>query len=362
MNTTSPTKIALTMGDPAGIGAEIIVQAWAQDPHTMSHCYIAGDKAVMQRAVQVCQQHLPHTAHIPQLLHFSDWQSATKHPVCATPHHMPVVQACQATAQLPAFGSIQTQAGRMAAQCIENATHAVLNTTCDALVTAPIHKVAFKQAGIEYPGHTEMLQALCAQHAGVPVADMPVRMMLANNDIKVVLNSVHVSLRQAIEAVQHDRIVQTARIAEQFLTQQLHKNGINRTAIIALAGLNPHAGEAGRFGDEEIQHIEPARNTLAQQGLHTHGPYAPDTIFMTAREQSKQQPPFCDAIIAMYHDQGLIPVKYLGLDGGVNVTLGLPILRTSPDHGTAFELAGTARADCASLLAAVRLALQMAAA
>lgn len=350
------------MGDPAGIGAEIIVQAWAQEPQTMSHCYIAGDKAVMQRALQICQQHLPASqqAALPQLQHFENWQTASSHVVCQNPRIMPVVQACDAVENLPRLGSIQTQAGHMAAQCIKNATHAVLNKTCQALVTAPIHKVAFKQAGIKHPGHTEMLQALCAQHMGVPVADMPVRMMLANDDIKVVLNSVHVSLRQAIDAVQHDRIVQTARIVEQFLTRQLHKNGIKRNAIIALAGLNPHAGEAGRFGNEEIQHIEPARKTLTQQGIQVHGPYAPDTIFMTAREQSKLQPPFCDAIIAMYHDQGLIPVKYLSLDGGVNVTLGLPILRTSPDHGTAFDLAGTAQADCASLLAAVRLALQMA--
>lgn len=361
MNKKTPIKIALSMGDPAGIGAEIILQAWAKDPQTMSHCYIAGDKAVMQRALQLCQQQMSvsQQAMLPQLAHFENWQTAAMHAVC-NPAIIPIVQACQAAIQLPAFGKVQIEAGRMAAQCIENATHAVLNKICHALVTAPIHKVAFKQAGMPYPGHTEMLQALCAQHVGVSVADMPVRMMLANDDIKVVLNSVHVSLRQAIDAVQHDRIVQTARIAEQFLTRHLHQKGVERKAIIALAGLNPHAGEAGRFGDEEIKYIKPARETLQQEGIQAHGPYAPDTIFMKAREQSNEQPPFCDAVIAMYHDQGLIPVKYLGLDGGVNVTLGLPILRTSPDHGTAFDLAGTARADCASVLAAVHLALQMA--
>lgn len=361
MKNNNMTKIALTMGDPAGIGAEIIVKAWAKDPQTMSHCYVAGDKQVMQRALHVCQQKLPKQQQslLPQLAYFADWQAASKHIVCENPALMPVVQSCQAATQLPAFGSVQVEAGRMASECIQNATHVVLNKICNALVTAPIHKVALKQTGIDYPGHTEMLQALCAQHLGVNIADVPVRMMLANSDIKVVLNSVHVSLREAIESVQHDAIVQTVQITEQFLTRQLQKEGIKRSATIALAGLNPHAGEDGRFGDEEMAHIKPAQKTLTQQNINVHGPYSPDTVFMAARAQAKKQPPFCDAIIAMYHDQGLIPVKYLGLDGGVNVTLGLPILRTSPDHGTAFDLAGTASADCSSLLEAVRLALKM---
>lgn len=361
-NSATPT-IALSMGDPAGIGPEIIIKAWLQDPATMRHCCIAGDIATMQRAHAICRQHLPDQAHaLPHITPVQDWQQA---PQTAANNVLPVLQACHSPATLPAFGQIQATAGRMAADCIIAAARATLHGHCAALVTAPIHKEALALAGEPFPGHTEMLQTLAAQHTGTPVADMPVRMMLANAELKTVLNSIHISLRQAIQAVTQPQLLQTIAITHRFLAQQLQiqaaANGLPaRAPIIAVAGLNPHAGEGGMFGREEIDAIAPAIATARAQGIDARGPYAPDTVFMTARQQARANPPFCDAVIAMYHDQGLIPVKYLGVQHGVNVTLGLPLLRTSPDHGTAFDLAGSARADASSLLEAVRLAISMA--
>ena len=358
MNHFSAKPLALSMGDPAGIGPEIIVKAWAQDPCSMARCCVAGDVAVMQRAVACCRAHVPEPAGgWPAVIAVADWATA---PANAAHPGMAVLQACTPAATLPTWGHISQQAGQMAAQAITTAACATLRGDCAALVTAPIHKEAIAQAGVPYPGHTELLQALSAQHAGIPVDAMPVRMMLANAQLKTVLNSIHISLRQAIDAVTHENLLQTITITHAFLQAQLRQHHHGRAPIIAVAGLNPHAGEGGLFGREEIDTITPAIAAARTLGLDVRGPFAPDTVFMNAREHAANEPPFCDAVIAMYHDQGLIPVKYLGVQHGVNVTLGLPLLRTSPDHGTAFDLAGTGRADANSLLEAVRLAIQMA--
>ena len=205
-----------------------------------------------------------------------------------------------------------------------------------AIVTAPIHKEALAAAGIDFPGHTEMLQALAAR--GGTVA--PVRMMLANEELRVVLVTIHQSLRSAIDAVTFDAVLETLRIA--------HAAGVGRR--IAVAGLNPHAGEGGLFGDEEQRIIAPAVAAARAQGIDAQGPFAPDTVFMRARRGE------FDVVVAMTHDHGLIPVKYLGVEHGVNVTLGLPFVRTSPDHGTAFDIAGRGMADASSLAAAIRWA------
>lgn len=221
------------------------------------------------------------------------------------------------------------------------------------MVTAPLHKEALAAAGepyARYPGHTELLQALAAEHAGVPVSAMPVRMMLANDELRTVLVSIHVSLREAIARVTEGNVLQTLRIAHQSVGTALQ-----RAPRIAVAGLNPHAGEGGLFGREEIEAIAPAIARARAEGIDAQGPFAPDTVFMRARGLAE-----FDLVLAMYHDQGLIPVKYLGVERGVNVTLGLPLVRTSPDHGTAFDLAGSGRADAGSLLAAVRVARQLA--
>jgi 4-hydroxythreonine-4-phosphate dehydrogenase len=218
------------------------------------------------------------------------------------------------------------------------------------IVTAPIHKEALAAAGVPFPGHTEMLQAL-ATDGGVPP---PVRMMLANDELKTVLVTVHQSLRSAIDAVTFDAVLDTVRIAHRAAARW----GQPRPRI-AVAGLNPHAGEGGLFGDEELTVIAPAVAAARAEGIDVSGPYAPDTIFMRARDAAGHPGEF-DLVIAMTHDHGLIPVKYLGVEHGVNVTLGLPFVRTSPDHGTAFDIAGLGRADASSLRAAVRMARRLA--
>jgi len=220
-----------------------------------------------------------------------------------------------------------------------------------ALVTAPIHKEALAAAGVPFPGHTEMLQALAtAPGAAAP----PVRMMLANDELRVVLVTIHQSLRCAIDAVTQDAVLQTLRIA-------------HRAAVawdlprprIGVAGLNPHAGEGGLFGDEELRIIGPAVQAAVAEGIDARGPFAPDTVFMRARHAPGHPGEF-DLVVAMTHDHGLIPVKYLGVEQGVNVTLGLPFVRTSPDHGTAFDIAGRGTADPASLIAALAMARRLA--
>jgi len=265
----------------------------------------------------------------------------------SAPLAIPVIQATSLPAPVP-WGQVSAEAGRAAADCITWATREVLAGRAAGVVTAPIHKEALAAAGVSYPGHTEMLQALAAEHLGLPMAQLPVRMMLANPELKTVLVSIHVSLRQAIDAVTQDNVLQTVRIT----AAHWARLGLAPPRI-AVAGLNPHAGEGGLFGREEIEVIAPAVAQARAEGLDVSGPHAPDTVFMRAREGA------FDVVVAMYHDQGLIPVKYMGLAHGVNVTLGLPLLRTSPDHGTAFDLAGTGRADPSSLIAATALAAQM---
>ena len=250
------------------------------------------------------------------------------------------------------IGQIAASAGAFAAACVRTGAQLALCGKVAALVTAPLHKEALAAAGEPYPGHTELLQAEAAAFAGRSVAQTPVRMMLANPDLRVVLHSVHLPLRLAIERISAESLLATFHIADRALTRIL-----GRRAKLAVAGLNPHAGEGGLFGREEIEHIAPAVAQAQSLGLKISGPYAPDTIFMRARRQEDGSRPF-DAVICMYHDQGLIPVKYLGVEDGVNTTLGLPFVRTSPDHGTAFDIAGSGKASCASLCAALRQAKQ----
>ena len=343
--------IAITQGDPAGIGPEIVAKAFRDAPDDLRGCFAVGDLATLRRAAQCIVR--PGVLELPvaQIVSPDDaWH--------VPPRCMPVLQLPGLPGPVP-WGRVSAAAGRAAADCVVWAARAALQGHIAALVTAPLHKEALSAAGVAFPGHTELLQAEAATHQGVPLAAMPVRMMLANAELKTVLNSIHVSLREAIEAVTVENVMQTIQVAQAFLEKQENIRAAGRKPIIAVAGLNPHAGEAGRFGREEIDTIGPAIEAARQQGMDVRGPFPPDTVFMTARAQAHKNPPFCDVVIAMYHDQGLIPVKYLGVQHGVNVTLGLPLLRTSPDHGTAFDLAGSGRADSSSMLEAVRLALHM---
>ena len=349
--TAHTRPIAITQGDVAGIGPEIVVKAFRDAPHATQGCVIVGDVAAMTRAAQVLVQQEPQcpAMQVVPLTSLHDVPS----PLPA--HTLPVLQQGPVFNHndLPAFGHISAQAGQSAADCVLWAAHAALRGEVAALVTAPLHKEALAAAGVPFPGHTELLQACAAAHAGVAADDMPVRMMLANPELRTVLVSIHVSLRQAIEAVTADNILQTLRI-----THASHLAATGQAPYMAVAGLNPHAGEGGLMGREELEIIIPAIQQAQAEGLHATGPYPPDTVFMRARAAPDQAGEF-DVVVAMYHDQGLIPVKYMGVEQGVNVTLGLPLVRTSPDHGTAFDLAGTGRADASSLLAALAMARRL---
>lgn len=336
--------LAITMGDPCGIGPEIIVKAFAQDPRATQGSFVAGDVSVLRRAVfavQGASQRWP----VVEIAKASEALSVP-------PRCIPVLQVIPDLPVLP-WGQMCAEAGKAAGDCVFWAVRAALQGDVSALVTAPLHKEALSAAGPpydRYPGHTELLQAEAAEFLKKPTADVPVRMMLANQELRTVLVSIHVSLRQAIDAVTLPNVLETI-----FITHAALQATLGRAPRIAVAGLNPHAGEAGLFGHEEIDIIAPAVAMARAQGVNVQGPIAPDTVFMRARHSSDHKGEF-DVVIAMYHDQGLIPVKYMGVEQGVNVTLGLPLVRTSPDHGTAFDIAGQGVADASSMLEAIRMA------
>ncbi len=340
--------LAITLGDAAGIGPEIIAKAFRDAPELTRGCFVVGDAATLRRATQLIRREGEVVQPIVRL-------DSAKEALTVPPHCLPVLQTEALAAPVP-FGRISAEAGRLAGRCVVWAAQAALRGEIAGLVTAPLHKEALAAAGAPldtFPGHTELLQAEAAAFLGRPVSEVPVRMMLANDELRTVLVSIHVSLRQAIEAVTFDNVLQTLHITHAALTSML-----GRAPRIAVAGLNPHAGEGGLFGREEVEVIAPALAQARAGGLDVHGPHAPDTVFMRARARDGQAGEF-DVVVAMYHDQGLIPVKYLGVEKGVNVTLGLPLVRTSPDHGTAFDIAGTGRADASSLIEAVRMARQL---
>lgn len=330
----NPGLLAVTMGDPAGIGPEIVARALAAPDS--GRCVVIGDVGVMRRAVRQCGLLSP----VVVLDHPTD---------VAPPDCVPVWQPDGLPPGLDALpqGRVQAACGAAAARCIEAGTALAQRGEVIGLVTAPIHKEALSAAGLPYPGHTEMLQALTGAGA--------VRMMLANPELRVVLVTIHVSLRQAIESLDVAGVLETLRITD----AALKRWGIARPRL-AVAGLNPHAGEGGLFGDEELRVIAPAITQAVGEGIDAQGPFAPDTVFMRARHAPPKHPGEFDAVVSMVHDHGLIAVKYLGVEEGVNVTLGLPIVRTSPDHGTAFDIAGRGVADAASLQAALRMARALA--
>lgn len=334
--------IAITQGDSAGIGPEIIAKAFRDAPDILRGCFVVGDVATLRRAARLLEGAGQPALPVAQL---SDPGEALQMP----PRCVPVLQLPDIPGPQP-WGRVSAAAGQAAAACVTWAARAALAGQIAGIVTAPLHKEALSAAGIRFPGHTELLQAEAAAHRGVSLEEMPVRMMLASDELRTVLVSIHVALREAIDAVTLHSVLETIRITDAALARSL-----GRAPHIAVAGLNPHAGEGGLFGREEIEVIAPAIEAARALGLRVTGPIAPDTVFMRARATPQRAGEF-DAVIAMYHDQGLIPVKYLGVDKGVNVTLGLPLVRTSPDHGTAFDIAGQAIADAASLVEAVRMA------
>jgi 4-hydroxythreonine-4-phosphate dehydrogenase len=311
------------MGDPAGIGPEIVIRLLV--PRT-SELTSPGPSSIPDAAFVVYGD--------PALLAREARRLGlnTERLTC---------RACSEVSPDLPMGRVDPRAGEAAYLAVRQATLDALAGKVRAIVTAPLNKEAMNAAGYRYPGHTEILAELAG---GVPV-----RMMLANNELRTVLVSIHTPLRQAIETLSVENILATIRLTH----AHLQAGGVAKPRI-AVAGLNPHAGEGGLIGREEIDIIAPAVAAAHAEGIDASGPHAPDTVFMRARGFAE-----FDVVVAMYHDQGLIPVKYLGLEDGVNITVGLPFVRTSPDHGTAFDIAGLGVADTRSLAAAMRMADEM---
>ncbi len=317
--------LALTMGDPAGIGPELSLLAW-QALH-------AGGPAFTLLADPAHLAALDPNVPIQPVSSPAEAAAAFPHalPVLPVPLGAPPVQGRPDPANAPATIASIEQAVRLAQ-----------SGAASAVVTNPISKAVLYAAGFRHPGHTEFLAAL----TGAP---LPV-MMLANDHLRVVPVTIHVGLRTALDTLTTAGIIAAGRILAAALRDQF---GIARPRL-AVAGLNPHAGEGGAMGTEEGTLIQPAIEALRAEGIAVTGPHPPDTLFTLAARAGY------DAALCMYHDQALIPLKTLDMASGVNITLGLPIIRTSPDHGTAFDIAGQGRADPSSLIAALRLAATLA--
>lgn len=314
-----PPPLAVTMGDPCGIGPEIVAAMALRRPHRRRWIAL-GDAGVMKAACDALGGGL----RIATIADPADAQfEAGVIDLIETSH----------LTELPPLGRVSAAAGQAAYDAIVAGIDLAKAGSVRGIVTAPINKAALAAAGIRYPGHTEIL---ADQGGGGPVA-----MMLANDEIRTVLVTIHCSLADAIRRADYP-----AQMAAMRLAQQAGRAlGIEHPRI-AVAGLNPHAGEDGLFGDEEIRIIRPAIAAAQAEGIDASGPWPGDTVFMQARRGK------FDIVVAQYHDQGLIPVKYMGIETGVNVTLGLPFVRTSPDHGTAFDIAGCGISDPSSLEAA----------
>jgi 4-hydroxythreonine-4-phosphate dehydrogenase len=318
--------VAITMGDPCGIGPEICAKLFAEGLEAPA--FVIGDKRALQRSID--QLGLSLTI-MPITMPDEALDVSAK---C-----LPLLAASDLGDDLP-IGEVNAAAGKASFDYVMKAISLVKADAIDAIVTAPISKEAMKKAGLKYPGHTEIL----ADHS--ETSDFA--MMLANDEIRTVLVSIHVPLSEAIRLVTRERVLKTIHLAE----EACQAYGIPRPRV-AVAGLNPHAGENGMFGREDIDQILPAIEDARTEGIDASGPWPGDTIFMRARRGE------FDIVVAQYHDQGLIPVKYMGIENGVNVTIGLPFIRTSVDHGTAFDIAGQGKADHASLRYAFRQALRM---
>jgi 4-hydroxythreonine-4-phosphate dehydrogenase len=325
--------LALTLGEPAGIGPDITLLAWLRrDELKLPPFYLLGDAAFIARRARALGLEVPVT------------EVGAEQACAAFARALPVVATGKPATAEP--GKPDTSSAEAAITSIRQAVTDVRAGLASALVTNPIAKSVLYRAGFKHPGHTEYLAELAAGNGKAP---QPV-MMLWSPVLAVVPVTIHLSLREAIAQLNTDLIVSTARIVAAGLRNRF---GIARPRL-ALSGLNPHAGEDGSLGSEDNTIVAPAVEILRGDGIDARGPLPADTMFHEAARKTY------DCAICMYHDQALIPIKTLAFDDGVNVTLGLPFIRTSPDHGTAFDIAGSGRANPASLIAALRLAARMA--
>ena len=327
--------LALTSGEPAGIGPDITIKAWLRrNELKLPPFYVLGDRDFLSHRASALGLDVKFADIGPEdaIAAFADALPvvATGHPATAGP------------------GQPDSTSADAAMASIRQAVADVAAGRASAVVTNPISKSVLYRAGFRHPGHTEFLAELAASNGHVP---QPV-MLLWSPTLAVVPVTIHLALREAITQLSSDLIVSTARIVVADLKARF---GLAHPRL-AVSGLNPHAGEDGSLGTEELTIVTPAIEILRGEGIDVRGPLPADTMFHDAARKTY------DCAICMYHDQALIPVKTLAFEDAVNVTLGLPFIRTSPDHGTAFDIAGTGKADPSSLIAALRLAARMAAA
>ncbi len=326
MHAASLPTIAVTMGDPAGIGPEVLVAAHARE-ELFSWCrpVVYGDASILRRASDAVGIPLP-------IVGEDD----------PGPGRIALAERSRLRPEEAPFGRPSLPGSVAMAEYIRSAARDVLSGRADAIVTCPVTKEGLRAAGVPFPGHTEFLAHLCG---GADVV-----MMLAGDRLRVALATIHVSLRRALELLSPALVEKTVRITDAFF----RKHMAIPAPRIAVAAVNPHAGEGGMFGDEESRIVAPAIDACRAAGIDASGPYPPDTVFYRAFRGA------FDAVVAMTHDQGLIPLKMVHFEDAVNVTMGLPIVRTSVDHGTAYDIAGRGKASPASLLAALRMAAGMA--
>ncbi len=322
--------IAVTMGDPAGIGPEIIIKSLVEGK-------LNGAPAVVVGCAQTLRRVLAMGITPPAELRIIDNPGQAE--FC--PGTINVIDEPLAEPESLRIGEVQAQAGDLAYRCIKRATELALAEEVFAIATAPLNKEALHLGGHNFPGHTEMLAHL--------TQTKDYAMVLYTDKLKVIHISTHVALRKFLETLNQSRVETVIGIADHFL----RRVGFSHPRI-AVAGVNPHAGENGLFGDEEIRIVGPAVESMKAKGVNVAGPCPPDTVFMQCHEG------LYDMVVAMYHDQGHIPLKLLGFYDGVNITAGLPFIRTSADHGTAFDIAWTGKAKSESMATSIALAMQIA--
>jgi 4-hydroxythreonine-4-phosphate dehydrogenase len=320
-------KLAITMGDPGGVGPEIIIKA-LNSSEVRNHCYplVIGDAHIMEEALSLLK--------LPRRLRI----------IKSPEESMPSAKTIELinTRVIKKFikNKPTAEGGRACVSYIKKAVELVLNKQVDGIVTAPLSKEALKRAGFTWPGHTEMLADL--------TNTKDYAMMLIGEPLRVILVTIHTALKNVPDLITKQRLLNTIRLAKKACDMLGIKN-----PRIAITGLNPHAGEKGIFGDEEIKKIIPAVKDATKEGIPVSGPYPPDTVFYKAFKGE------IDIVVCMYHDQGLIPLKMIAFDKGVNVTVGLPFIRTSPDHGTAYDIAWKGVANPSSMIEAIKVAVKL---
>lgn len=322
--------IAVTMGDPAGIGPEIIVKALSEGELNGAPAVVVGCLETLRRVMA--------QGKIPQI-ELKEITAVTQ--ARFVPGTINVLDEPLADPQALEPGKVQAQAGDLAYRCVRRATELAMAGEVHAIATAPLNKEALHSAGHLYPGHTELLAQL--------TNSKDYAMVLYTDRLKVIHVTTHIALRKFLDTLNQPRVETVIGMADTFLRRVGYTH-----PRIAVAGVNPHAGENGLFGDEEIQIVGPAIQAMKAKGIDAYGPCPPDTVYLQCYEGQY------DMVVAMYHDQGHIPLKLLGFYDGVNITAGLPFIRTSADHGTAFDIAWTGKAKSESMAISIQLAMQLA--